>query len=134
MKLRNLVLVGMLASGIAGCAALQSASTFTATDLNNAIAIDTTGASNPNPTISGPAMEKLACDQWILSQLTLINSQLGSAPVTGFFSGTSAATQAADNIVNALSPAGRAAFETACGPYDLHVAGDAALVLLLKLP
>lgn len=122
------------ALALTACAQLNTAATFTATDLNNAIAIDMNGAMSTNPAISAPAMEKLTCDQWMLANLTTIQGQLGSAMVTGFFSGTSAATQIADNILNAVGPAGRAQFEVACGPYDLHIAADVALVGLLKLP
>lgn len=130
--LASLVLAGSML--LAGCADLNTAATFTATDLNNAILIDQSAAMNANPAISAPAMEKLTCDQWLLANLTTIQGQLGSAPVTGFFSGTSAATEIADNILNAVGPAGRAQFEMACGPYDLHIAADVALVGILHLP
>lgn len=130
LRIIPVLAIAMLAS----CAQLNTAATFTATDLNNAIAIDTAAAMNANPAITAPAMEKLSCDQWILANLTTIQMQLSGAPVTGFFSATSAATVAADNILNAVGPAGRAQFEIACGPYDLHIAADVALVGLLKLP
>lgn len=131
--IRFVMLAGMVIA-LSACAQLNTAATFTATDLMNAIAIDQAGAMNANPAISGPATEKLSCDQWILANLQTIQMQLSAAPVTGFFSGTSAATQAADNILNAVGPAGRAQFEIACGPYDLHITADVALVGLLKLP
>lgn len=102
---------------LAGCAASSPAgqvATFTATDLTNAIAID---RANGN-------VEKLPCDQWVLSQLTLIQAQAAAAtPITGIFSAGSAADSATTNILVALGPAGQQAFEVACGPWILHLTG-----------
>jgi hypothetical protein len=119
---RTLALTALLA--LAACG--QQASgvyTFTQADLKNAIAIDQQAAASPNPAIANPAKVKLACDQWVSDNLALLQSQTNAAPVTGIFSATSAADVAANNVLEALGPAGQASFELGCGPEVTHVIG-----------
>lgn len=116
------ILAGLLA--LAGCGTTDSKLyTFTVTDLNNAITIDKAAAANPTPAISGPAKVKLQCDQWVLTNLTLLQNQTTAAPVTGFFSATSAADTVANNVLSQLGPAGQADFELGCGPEVVHLVG-----------
>lgn len=122
--MKRLILASAAALALAGCAQTQSLVTFTQNDLTNAIAIDTAAAANTNPAISGPAKVKLACDQWVQSNLATLQTEVGSTPqVTGIFSATSVADVAANNVLNDLGPTGQAGFELGCGPEVTHVIG-----------
>lgn len=112
MKLRALSFLCALA--LTGCGEVAKVNTVTATDLTNAIGIDK--ATNNT--------EKLACDTWIQSQLTTIQTAAANTPkVTGIFSATSAVDGATTSILTAVGPSGQQAFEVACGPWVLHLAG-----------
>jgi hypothetical protein len=113
--MKRILLSGVIA--LAGCAASSPAGqvvTFTIADLTNAIAID---KANNN-------LEKLPCDQWVLTNVQLIQAQAAAAtPVIGVFSAGSAVDSASTNILTALGPAGQQQFEMACGPWILHLTG-----------
>ncbi len=122
--MKKILLASIAVLGLAACSSQPSALyTFTQADLSNAITIDKAAAANTNPAISGPAQVKLACDQWVQSNLTTLQNQTQAAPVTGIFSATSAADQVANNVLTELGPAGQAQFELGCGPEVLHVEG-----------
>jgi hypothetical protein len=107
----------LLLVALSGCGMNTPAgkvATFTATDLTNAIAIDRAQGN----------IEKLPCDQFLLSQVNTIQSAAAATiPVTGIFSATSAVDSAGTNILTAMGPAGQQAFEMACGPFILHLTG-----------
>lgn len=117
MKLHRFIPALLAAVALSACADLNTAVTFTTTDLMNADAIDQTQIATMNPNLAGPAQVDLQCNQWFLANAALIQGQLANAPpVTGFFSFQSAALAFANNFMNSLSPAQQAAFELACGP------------------
>ena len=112
MKTLALALIGSLA--LAGCAQTTAVEMFTATDLANAVAIDK--ATNNT--------EKLQCDVWVQSQLMTLQAATANTPmVTGIFSASSAADGVVTSALTAVGPTQQTAFEEACAPYVLHVAG-----------
>ncbi len=121
--MKRVLLLTLLAMSGCGANAGNNVYTFTQNDLANAIKIDQQAAASPDPNIANPAKVKLACDQWVSSNLTILQSQTNAAPVTGVFSATSAADVAANNIMESLGPAGQASFELGCGPEVTHVVG-----------
>lgn len=134
--MRKIALISACAAALAlsACADLNNAVTFTQTDITNAIAIDNLQVMNPNVNVSAPAMVKLSCDLWIQSNLTAIQMEVMNAPpVTGFFSGTSAAQAIAANFTGTLSPAQIAAFNAACGGEVLYIEGLPASFVALGI-
>lgn len=134
MKLHRFIPAIVAAVALSACADLNNAVTFTQTDITNAIAIDNLQAANPNANVSAPAMVKLSCDLWIQANLTTIQNEVMNAPpVTGFFSGTSAAQAVAANFAGTLSQAQIAAFNAACGGEVLYIEGLPASFLALGI-
>lgn len=120
--LKSIAVAGVLFGAglsLTACGANQpggKAAAFTVTDLTNAIAIDKANGAN--------GAEKLACDQFLLTQITTIQAAAANAPpVTGLFSAGSVLDGAAGSVLTSFSPAQQTAFEVACGPLALHISG-----------